>query len=133
MLVLASAASVLVLLPLRAMQVEGMIRPYAVAAKAIDRTPADVVLIDPTGLFYAADLVRNDPFLRNSPKRMDLGTMTDAQIRGVCARGPVALFDRRVGLALGIDSNPGGPTSRMLAIRALLTELKCGGRLVPTA
>ena len=133
MLVRASAASVLVLLPLRAMQVEGMIRPYAVAAKAIDRTPADVVLIDPTGLFYAADLVRNDPFLRNSPKRMDLGTMTDAQIRGVCARGPVALFDRREGLALGIDSNPGGPTSRMLAIRALLTELKCGGRLVPTA
>ena len=133
MLVLGCAVSVLVLLPLRALQVEAMIRPYAAATRAIDRTPAEVVLIDPTGLFYAADLVRNDPFLRNRPKRMDLGTMTDAQVRGVCALHPVALFDRREGLALGVESNPGGPTRRMQAIRGLLASLGCGERLVPTS
>ena len=133
MLVLGCAVSVLVLLPLRALQVEAMIRPYAAAPRAIARTPAEVVLIDPTGLFYAADLVRNDPFLRNRPKRMDLGTMTDAQVRGVCALHPVALFDRREGLALGVESNPGGPTRRMQAIRGLLASLGCGERLVPTS
>ena len=132
MLVICTAFAWLALLPLHAAQASGMIRPYAAAAGAIDRTPADVVLVDPTGLFYAADLIRNDPFLRNSPKRMDLGTMTDAQVRGVCAGYRVALFDRREGRALGIEDNPAGPAPRMQALRTLLTTLRCGERSVPT-
>jgi hypothetical protein len=133
MVVVSTVFALAVFLPLHAGQAEAMIRPYATAAVAIDRTPADVVLIDPTGLFYAADLVRNDPLLRNTPKRMDLGTMTGEQVRTVCASRRVALFDRREGAALGMEDNPGGPTPQMQALRAQLTALRCGERTVPIA
>ena len=130
-LVVTTVFSIAVVLPLHAVQANAMIKPYAAAAHAIDRTPAEVVVVDPSGLFYATDLVRNDPFLRNAPKRMDLGVMTDTQVRGLCAEHRTALFERREGLALGLSPSADKPTAHLQAMRNLLDSLHCGERTTP--
>ena len=62
-------------LPLRAWQVQRFIRPFAQASQTIENSGADVVLIDHREGWYAADLVRNDPFLRQTPKVLFLAAV----------------------------------------------------------
>jgi hypothetical protein len=67
--VIASAlATVLVQLPVRAWQIEQYVRPFAQAHDYIAHIDADVVIVDPTTTWYGIDLVRNDPFLADTPK-----------------------------------------------------------------
>jgi hypothetical protein len=91
---LLSLLSVAVLVPLRGWQANRFIRPYAEAEAAIVRTDAEVVVVDTTGLAFAADLVRNDPFLRNRPKMVDLAVARPRDAAAICARGRVVVFDR---------------------------------------
>jgi hypothetical protein len=60
-------ASAVVLLPWRAAQVEAKVGPRAAVQSAIEAIDADYVLIEPK-LWFAADYIRNDPFLRNRPR-----------------------------------------------------------------
>jgi len=55
-------------IPVRAWQIERYVRPFAEAHEYIHHLDADVVIVDPTSSWYGIDLVRNDPFLRDSPK-----------------------------------------------------------------
>jgi hypothetical protein len=126
-LILAGAAfSLLVLAPVRALQVRSFIAPYAAAARTIARADADVVAVDPTGMFYASDLVRNDPWLRNRPKVVDLVTATPAQLRALCASGSVAVFDRTGGFGLRSSDYPPEALAHIAASRALMDRLGCG-------
>jgi hypothetical protein len=55
--------SVAVQLPIRAVQIERFVRPFAATSRMISSTGAAAVVI-PTGLvWYGPDLIRNDPFL----------------------------------------------------------------------
>ncbi|HVF04484.1 MAG TPA: hypothetical protein VNA20_06575 [Frankiaceae bacterium] len=73
-LVLASAVvTILVQWPLRAMQTESFVRPYAAALAVIASDPAQVVAVDPASAWYGRDLVRNDPLFRATPKVIGLG------------------------------------------------------------
>ncbi len=60
--------------------------PYARAADAIEHTATDLVVIDKSGLLFAEDLVRNDPFLRHRPKVLDLTLLDEANLADLCAR-----------------------------------------------
>ena len=73
-LTLACIVSLLVLTPLRAWQAWDYVRPYATAYAAVQSANADVVVVDNIGsvLFDQGTLVRNDPFLANRPKVMEL-------------------------------------------------------------
>jgi hypothetical protein len=82
----------LALVPARALMAARFVAPYGAANKALSRVDADVVLIDAPGHFYAVDLVRNDPFLRNRPKRMTPWLLSDAQLVDLCRTYRVALF-----------------------------------------
>jgi hypothetical protein len=62
------AATVVFQLPLRLVQVEATVRPYAAAVDFIARRREKVVLVDVTGAWYASDLVRNDPLFANGPR-----------------------------------------------------------------
>jgi len=79
--------------------------PYARAADAIEHTATDLVVIDKSGLLFAEDLVRNDPFLRNRPKVLDLTLLDEANLADLCARYSISMFGRRQGLAFGISPN----------------------------
>ncbi len=101
--------AVMLLLPLRLFQVWTMIRPNARAVAAIQTTPADIVIVDPTGSFFGGDLIRNDPWLANKPKVLYLGALTEGQVRELCTQPRVALFDRRDADVFGIDVNSEPP------------------------
>jgi len=104
-LVIGSAIAWLVLLPAHAKQAHDFVMPYVRAADAIEHTATDLVVIDQSGLLFAGDLVRNDPFLHNRPKVLDLTLLDEANLADICARYSVSMFGRRQGLAFGIPPN----------------------------
>jgi hypothetical protein len=53
--------------PLRFVQVEQIVRPFARAHAYIHALPADLVVVPTESLWYGRDLVRNDPFLQVKP------------------------------------------------------------------
>jgi hypothetical protein len=73
--------AVVVILPLRAWQVERIVRPYADAMDYIEHSRGvDIVLVDPDSAYFAQTLVRNDPFLNNHPWVMFTNELTDDQV-----------------------------------------------------
>jgi hypothetical protein len=92
----------LVALPVRAWQVHGFVAPYARASAAIARTDADVVLVDDRGVWYGADLVRNDPFLTNRPVVLRAIGLTELQLSQVRSRFRVARFALREARNFGV-------------------------------
>ena len=83
-LVGSSVVMLMLALPLRAMQVEQSVRPYASADDFIKNIDADIVLLDVKGGWYSQDLVRNDPDLKNKPLVMALQTLDKEQIKRLC-------------------------------------------------
>lgn len=67
LVVLACTVFAVILLPLRFVQTERIVRPFAAASRAVEAQDVDVVIIDGGSGWYLQDLVRNDPFLRNRP------------------------------------------------------------------
>ena len=107
---LSIALSVLALLPWRLAQVYAFVRPPAAASAAIARSNSDVVIVDATNIWYGVDLVRNDPLLRSQPKVLDLASLRAEQVKVICGRYRVAIFDTedaaRTGLRLGPSLSP---------------------------
>jgi len=123
--VLAAAASLVVLLPMRAWQAHAFVAPYAAAERAIQASSAPVVVVDPRGLLFGDDLARNDPWLERGPKVLDLRALTPALATTLRSSGPVALFDARSPAAQGLRriDQPGPYAARMAAARAALGPL----------
>jgi hypothetical protein len=123
-----AALSLVVLLPWRAIQVHSFVEPYAAASAAIERSNADVVVVDPTNIWYGEDLVRNDPFLQNLPKVLVLDFLDEALLRRLCQHHDVAIFDRedapRFGL-LNVES-PSGQVGRNQRLRRAMSSWGCG-------
>ena len=113
--------------------IRGLTAPYARASAQIERAAAEVVIVDDLGLAYARDLVRNDPFLRNAPKVMWLGDLDDAQIRVLCRRYSVSIFEAAHGKAAGIAVVDRRRAPALADIfdrrRALMTSMECGAPL----
>jgi hypothetical protein len=125
-LAIATSYSVLLALPIRAWQAAGFVGPYATAYEAIERSPAQVVIVDPSGLWYGVDLVRNDPFLSGNPKVMDIEALSADQVRALCATRKIAVFDIRAPAASAITHLDDGPHPQAVTLRALMRELGCG-------
>ena len=116
-------AAVLILLPMRAVDVHGFMAPYVAASRAIGSADADIVAVQAGGTFYGRDLVRNDPFLRNRPILVLLDDLDAAHRNALCARGKIVVFGPPEAEAFGIAGNPAG---------AAPIELACSaGRVTP--
>lgn len=79
MLAWSSAISLFVLLPIRSVQVNEFVRPFAQASAFLESLPHDVVIVDTATIWIGADLVRNDPWLRNRPLLLDKRKLTPEQ------------------------------------------------------
>jgi hypothetical protein len=90
-LLLSVLVSLLVLLPIRALQAHAFASPYQRADQAISHMKADLVIVDATGRWYAQDLVRNDPFLTNRPIRIIADDAVMERAPTLCAHKHVAL------------------------------------------
>jgi hypothetical protein len=128
-LLLSVALSLLILLPWRAYQAHALVAPYAAAAEAIEKSHADVVIVDFVEVWNGADLVRNDPFLRSSPKVLSLFNLDEALVRDLCQRYDVAIFGPQDAARFGIRIVPELPepfSGRSRTLRDLLGSLNCG-------
>jgi len=86
---LGTALAVLVQFPLRCLQVESFIRPFAKSAQYIQSLPYSFVIIEPKQVWFAQLLVRNDPFLKNQPKTLFASYLTEDQVTRLETLGPV--------------------------------------------
>ena len=124
-LLLSIALSIFALLPWRLAQVYTFVGPYAAASAAIARSKADVVVVDASNIWYGVDLVRNDPLLASSPKVLNLTSLRSEQIKQLCGRYRVAIFDSddasQAGLPFASGQSPSGAR-----LRELMRSLDCG-------
>jgi hypothetical protein len=102
MLTIGSAVAWLILLPVHAKHAHDFATPYFRATDAIEHASTDLVIVDRSGFVFAEDFVRNDPFLRNRPKVLDLTLLDEANLTDLCARYSISLFGRPQALAFGI-------------------------------
>ena len=54
--------------PIRSVQAESFVRPFASASRFLQNRPESFILLDNTKVWYSQDFIRNDPFLRRWPK-----------------------------------------------------------------
>jgi hypothetical protein len=125
---LSALVSLFVLLPWRAYQVHAFVNPYASAVAAIGHSGAEVVIVDPTDIWFGEDLVRNDPFLRTPPKVLSLPRLDETRLSELCRRGDVAIFDREDAQRLGMRIVQSLPdmASQDRKLRTLARSLGCG-------
>ncbi|MGA9756404.1 MAG: hypothetical protein WBV23_14805 [Desulfobaccales bacterium] len=86
---LGTALAVLVQFPLRCLQVESFIRPFARSAQFIQSQPYSFAIIDHTQVWFSQLLVRNDPFLRNHPKILFAHYLNEDQLANLRTLGTV--------------------------------------------
>ena len=113
-------------------EARAFVAPYRRALATIEGAPAPIVIVDRSGLLFAGDLVRNDPYLRNAPKMLDLTYLDENLIGRICGRLKVAIFDKNEGMALGIQPDDTQPRSEVEArakLRAYMAGLSCGTEL----
>lgn len=130
LLAASAAVSLFVLLPWYAWQARSFVTPYAAAVAAIQNAKADVVIVDPSEIWFGVDLVRNDPYLRTSPKVMALYQLDEAGLRKLCGRYDVALFEGRDATQLGMTLAPMDATPATVQhtkdMRQVMALLNCG-------
>lgn len=90
-LIFSTALACLVQLPIRCMQAESFVRPYAKAMANIESIKAPVVVVDDLSVYYGQDLIRNDPFLRSEPIIMSKRRLTEDQLTILKDRYPVKM------------------------------------------
>jgi hypothetical protein len=86
--------SLAILLPLRAWQAEAFVRPYRTADAALSRIPADILIVESEGRWYATDLVRNEPDLSNRPIRLLAARLSKRDAASLCSRYRVRVISR---------------------------------------
>jgi len=108
-LLVGTAASLLIALPLRCLQAESFIRPFANASNGLHSMNAKVVGIDPRLAWYSADLVRNDPFLEDRPVVVALVPLAPAEMAALERAGTVQFISRDEMKQLGLATIPREP------------------------
>src|SRR6185312_13976691 len=82
------AATVLVQVPMRMVQVNEIVGPYARTYQWLEQLPARVVVAPLDEITWGRQMLRNDPFLRHGPVLMDADAMSPATLDAVRAAFP---------------------------------------------
>jgi hypothetical protein len=97
-----AVAAILIQLPLRAIEAERFVRPYAQTAATLHAVPAEMVAVDARHAWYSADLIRNDPFVENRPVMVSIYGLNSASVAALEKVGRVRFVDRDVLTHLGM-------------------------------
>jgi hypothetical protein len=98
------ALSMLVQLPLRCVQAESFVRPYAGVAEAFRNVPANIVAFNPCDAWYSADLIRNDPFLEQRPVIVSLLGLTEEALPVLEKNGPARIVPAKELANMGLST-----------------------------
>jgi hypothetical protein len=99
---IAIAFSFFVQFPLRCLQAERFVRPYARTAAVIHAIEKEIVAFDCRDAWYSADLLRNDPFLEERPIILSTVYLTPAEIATLKANANVRFITRQDLTRLGM-------------------------------
>jgi hypothetical protein len=124
----ATAAAVVVLLPIHALQMHAHISPYTRAHAAIKQSKAEAVIIETISIRYGIELVRNDPYLRNRPLIFDIGLLDEGLLRDLCSRMRVTVFDGAQAAHFGIvrlDPKAHFSYERLKRLRTIAESSEC--------
>ena len=104
LLVASLATALVVQVPLRFVQGERFVRPYAAAYRNLAARPARVVLVYADSIWYGRDLIRNDPYLRGQPVVVAARMLSREGRRAIEAAYPGQVVEVRDGelLRLGL-------------------------------
>jgi len=84
-----TAASLLIVFPIRCVMVHQMVGAFAGVSRAIDGSPAHFAIVDDGSVSFGMDVVFNQPNLSNRPIRLLASQLRPADMPEVCARGSV--------------------------------------------
>lgn len=105
--------SVLIQLPLRCLEAESYIRPFAAASESIHSMDSQLVGVDPASAWYSADLIRNDPYLEDRPVVFALVRLQRSEVGALVHKGPARIIEKadwdRFGLCTTTLSHPKWP------------------------
>ena len=87
-----SAATFLVVVPVRAALVHQMVAPHARVSSTIAKSAANFAIVDDLAVPFAQDLVVNQPDLSNRPIRLLASGLNASDMADICARGNIAFF-----------------------------------------
>lgn len=102
-------ASAVVLMPIRALQIEAKVGPRADVQNAIANLDADVVFIAPRDQWFSADFLRNEPDLSNRPLLASSVNTNSVEALGTTHVTLGARDLAAMGLPRGSFYEPGGP------------------------
>lgn len=120
-------AGVLVGLPLRALQTESFVRPFAQADQYMNSLDTDFIFIDGRDIWFGVDLTRNDPLLRNNPKVMVAQYAGGATLHRLCHGKTAVLIDHLRIEHLGMRAMPRTQEDRELELQQLRQHLNATG------
>ena len=98
----ATAFTFIIGVPLRAYQMHTVIAPMDRAMNYIEGQSADIVLVDTKSIWYGSDLVRNDPFLTNSPIVLSNAHLSDKNLAMLCQINTIKLVAAEELMTFGI-------------------------------
>jgi hypothetical protein len=87
------ALAVVVQVPLRFVQGERFVRPYAAAYRHVLGRPGDVVLVHTDSVWYGRDLIRNDPYLDGQPVVLNARLLTPRMRDAIVEAHPGRVVD----------------------------------------
>ena len=91
-LLIAALGATLFFVPLRFFQAERFIAPFADATAYIRALDVDIAVVDTRNIRLSADLLRNDPWLRNRPVIVSLTNAIDLEyLADICSRPDLQL------------------------------------------
>ncbi len=122
---LASAASILVCLPLRMAQAKAYAAPAVANWRALTHAGAEVVIVDVDSVWFGMDLVRNDPFLLAQPKVMRLDALSPGEIEALCAAHRTRLFTGADEALTNVRFETATERARRNRLRALAAAPPC--------
>jgi hypothetical protein len=94
--------SLFVQIPYRCYEVRTMVRPLAKTWAYIASRPYDFIIIQTSQFWYACDLIRNDPWLKQKPLVFDAERLTTEQINDLNHKGTVIIIGANQVRAFGV-------------------------------
>jgi hypothetical protein len=88
-----SAATFLLVLPIRGYMAHQMVAPFAHISRMIATSGADLVIVEDNAAPFANDVVVNQPDLSNRPIRLRASELRPGDMKDLCAFGSVAFID----------------------------------------
>lgn len=124
----ATAAAVIVLVPVHGLMMRGVYGPYVRADAAIRAKPAGAVVVETIAMHYGDDLVRNDRTLSNRPLTFSITQLDEPLARELCRRLDVAMFTGAEARALGVpaaDPDAHSERTKVRKLRAFFESDQC--------